>query len=120
MNDLYTWFDTSCVAVSTQRKDETEIDRYKNRFLIETDVGNVQLSFFHKKYMTFEDTESTQYFFVSAKYEHRPDLIAYNVYGSPLYYWIVLAANNMKSFWELEVNLTIKLPDLMSVLGGVS
>jgi len=117
MDELYTWFDRECKSVSTQRKGNNEIDRYKTRYLIETQEGNVQLSFFNKKCMTFEETETTQYFFVSAKYEHRPDLIAYNVYGSALYYWVVLAANNMKSFWDLEVNLTIKLPDLISVIG---
>lgn len=110
-----TWFDSGIVGVTTQKNTEAT-NRYKDKFLIEEMTNGTHLSFMRKKDIAIPERDEDQFFFVSAKYEYRPDILAYNVYGSPLYYWVILAANNMKSFWDLKVNLTIRIPDIASVL----
>lgn len=115
---LRTWFDNSVLSVSSQKYNYEEINRYKKKFLIEVnEPKNVQLSFFRKSDMTLDIQDSDSFFYIDAKYAYRPDLISYNIYGSPLYYWAILAANNMKSFWDMEPGLTIRIPDLISILG---
>lgn len=47
--------------------------------------------------------------------EYRPDLVSYQKYGTPDYWWFVLQANGMKDIWEFKAGKTIILPDQTSL-----
>lgn len=44
--------------------------------------------------------------------EYRPDLVSYDVYGVPDYWWKILEVNNMKDVWDFKAGVTIKLPSV--------
>jgi hypothetical protein len=45
--------------------------------------------------------------------EYRPDLVAFDVYGSSNYWWSILEANNMSDIYQFVSGKTIILPILM-------
>ena len=47
---------------------------------------------------------------ITPKYTKRPDLIAYDLYGSSTLMWIVLQYNNIISVDELEEGTSLTLP----------
>lgn len=58
---------------------------------------------------------------VSAAENNRPDVIAYNMYGDARMAWIILAANNLKSIFDLKTNMQIVIPSYTSLYqtGGI-
>lgn len=44
--------------------------------------------------------------------EYRPDLVAYDKYGSPNPWWYILQVNGMIDIWEFKSGTTIMLPNL--------
>lgn len=53
--------------------------------------------------------------------QYRPDIIANNAYGDPRLAWIILAANNLKSIFDLTVDMEIMIPSSLAIYntGGV-
>lgn len=51
----------------------------------------------------------------------RPDVIAYNAYGDGNLAWVILAANNMSSIFELRAGMYIVIPSTLSLYqaGGI-
>ena len=50
---------------------------------------------------------------ISAKYQNRPDLLAYDLYGNPGYWWVFCARNPnviRDSIWDFEVGKMIIVP----------
>lgn len=50
-----------------------------------------------------------RYFYVDAAYSYRSDLIAYNVFGTPLYNWWVLYSNGMYDDSQLVPGKTLRI-----------
>ena len=44
--------------------------------------------------------------------EYRPDLISFEVYGVPNFWWRILEANGMKDIFEFKAGKTIFIPNL--------
>lgn len=66
-----------------------------------------------KAHIDFQTTDDIFTAIVPAGMEHRPDLIANAVYGSPKLYWVVLVANNIYDPEEaLDIGDKIRLPRL--------
>ena len=49
--------------------------------------------------------------------ENRPDLVALKYYGDARLYWVVLAANDLKSAKDFIDGLVIRVPSIYSVYG---
>lgn len=47
--------------------------------------------------------------------EHRPDLLAHNIYGDTQYWWVILWYNSLTSVNDIKAGMTIKYP----ALGGL-
>lgn len=50
---------------------------------------------------------------VEPKYEHRPDLLAYDLYGSPAYWWVFMRRNLdviRDPIWDMKAGITITVP----------
>lgn len=49
---------------------------------------------------------------VPEKYKHRPDLISYEVYGTPKLWWIITDVNDIRHpLKDLETQKALKIPD---------
>lgn len=42
--------------------------------------------------------------------EYRPDLVAYEFYGSPDFWWVILESNKISDIWDFKAGKTIFLP----------
>jgi len=74
-----------------------------------SDVYNTRVGWWERNVLA-EDTTDL-FFDVSNRTEGRPDLIAYEVYGSTTYMWVVLQFNNIIDInEELISGAVIKLP----------
>ena len=74
-----------------------------------TDVYSTRLGWWerHVYQPSREDVEYT----IEQKYHIRPDLLAYDVYGSPVYMWLVLQYNNILDInTEFIVGAKVLLP----------
>lgn len=66
---------------------------------------------------------SDYYLTVSGKYEERPDLLSYDLYGTVNYWWIFSVMNQdilIDPIYDLKTNLIIRIPTssrLSSLLG---
>jgi N-acetylglutamate synthase/N-acetylornithine aminotransferase len=56
---------------------------------------------------------------VTADERGAPDLISLNVYGATDYWWIILAYNGIGSYRLITEGITLKIPDLGSVIAAV-
>lgn len=87
---------------------------------------NTNQTSWYLDYWSYRDipTDSTDYYItVSGKYEERPDLLAYDLYGSVNYWWIFSIMNKdilIDPIYDLKTNLMIRIPTstrLSSLLG---
>jgi len=57
------------------------------------------------------------YWKIEAKYQYRADLIANLHYGDPRLWWIITIANDISHpFKELEIEKTLKIPNVNQVM----
>lgn len=49
---------------------------------------------------------------ISKGLEYRPDLVSYDVYGVPDFWWKILEANGMHDIWDFKVGITIFIPSV--------
>jgi hypothetical protein len=67
------------------------------------------------------DTDFT--YIIDTKYKHRPDLLAYDLYGTPKLWWVFVQRNMSiikDPIYDFEPGLEIKIPqknNLMNYLG---
>jgi hypothetical protein len=50
---------------------------------------------------------------VESKYQNRPDLLAYDLYGSPAYWWIFMVRNMdliRDPIWDMRAGMKIMVP----------
>ena len=74
-----------------------------------TDVYNTRTGWWERNPMSPDPSDL--FYDVSNETAHRPDLIAYNVYGSTTYMWVVLQFNNIIDInEELPTGTVLKLP----------
>ena len=53
------------------------------------------------------------FFEVTAEFEHRPDLIAHEIYGNEQLYWVIAFDNKMKDpFAQTTIGKILRIPDL--------
>lgn len=69
-----------------------------------------------KRDITFDDSNSSVYI-VSPIEEFRPDLIANRIYGSEHYSWVILAANNLSTFFDVKAGQKLIIPSIVSLQG---
>lgn len=60
-------------------------------------------------------TRNLSYFTVTGKYNHRFDLISYEVYQIPDLYWVIALYNNIIDPFEDIVGRTFEIPHLRDV-----
>lgn len=115
MNTLemfYVWYNTNVLSVTTPTPSLNDTSRYRSIPVLHTTDGS-HLKFMRKGFYKFSKSEVTYY--VSKATEFRPDIISVEMYNDPRYAWAILAANGMKSFFELKADTYIMIPNLSEV-----
>ena len=82
--------------------------------------GSTVLRYSEQGYLTFEtykrndnivpESPDDQFTLLSAKYEYRPDLLSYDVYGFPDYWWKIMQVNNIWDVFEFTAGKNIRIP----------
>lgn len=93
--------------MATRRSDQQPLCRYVVGGT--TEYTNGKLKWWERKILPTADTDVE--FTVTTRYAGRPDLLAYDAYGSVQVMWAILQYNNIiDPFSEFVVGATIKLP----------
>lgn len=114
-----TWFAPEVMSLTEKLEDTTKTsDRYKGKMILSDDKG-VHLQFIQQRWLPKYDTKD-MLIYVDAKYQYRPDIISVDYYNTPLYAWAILAANDLRSIWEIEAGMYLKIPDIAVVVRGLN
>ena len=123
MNNTYygldtTWYSPLVSSIGTFKNDDSKTsDRYKERILI-ADLRGQHIQFIQKRWFPTTQTNDTLVY-IDSKYQYRPDIISVDYYNTPLYAWAILAANGLRSIWQLTAGTYVKIPNIAAVTGGL-
>lgn len=114
------WFSSSLSDIYSDKSNNT-VSRYRNKIRLTSFSGVTFLEFIKKSQLYLPVSPDDQYYFVDASKQYRPDLISNEVYGSPVYYWVILSCNDLISPLQVRTNLTLRIPPLGEILnhGGL-
>lgn len=80
------------------------------------DVNGNRLGWWERKVFSKSPTDVT--YTITAKYAHRPDLLAFDLYGRSTLQWIIMQYNNVSDLYEdFKVGDTIVLPTRSRLYG---
>jgi hypothetical protein len=101
-----------------ENTDRNTLSRYNAiDLLIDVNGNAIQSAWLREAY---EQRDDDIFFDVGPEHEHRPDLIAQEVYGSSWLYWIVAFAGGMTdAFAETYIGLKLRLPSHEHVFGTI-
>ena len=94
--------------------------RYRNlRRIQDTITGKVYHESWNQKII--ELSKADEYFTVSKAEENRLDIIAYNYYSTPKYWWVIALANYIIDPFDIPAYSTIRIPPITALYdkGGV-
>lgn len=85
--------------------------RYINSQLIHyTENKNLTFETYKAKNKSFYRKSTGQYMEITPNVEFRPDLLSYELFGTPDLWWRIMEENNMKDILEFKVGRNIKVP----------
>lgn len=86
--------------------------RYKNSTVVYYNTPYKKVLTFntYKKQVSNIPTEDDTFTVVSPGMEYRPDLLSYQFYGTPDFWWKILEANNIKDIFDFKTGINIRLP----------
>lgn len=58
------------------------------------------------------ETDSDFYVEVDSTNEYRPDMLSFQVYGTPDYGWAIMEVNTLRSFRDLKLRRRLRIPPL--------
>ena len=111
------WYSSLVTNVANRRTNST-LDRYANKNRITMYDGTTFIEFIRKSMLYTEVKSSDQYYFVDAGKRLRPDLISYELFGTPIFYWVILSDNNLVSSLQAQTNLTLRIPTLSNIVNN--
>lgn len=52
---------------------------------------------------------------ITPGWEYRPDLVSFDIFGTPDFWWRIMEANGMKDILEFKSGVTLRLPTNLGV-----
>lgn len=91
----------------------TENSRYRGSTItsVETSEG-LQNYTILKLPIQVPETEEDFFIEIDSSNEFRPDMLSFQVYGTPDYGWAIMELNNLRSFKELTLRNRLRIPPL--------
>lgn len=115
----YTWYGPTVVALNKIPVDTySQSNRYQGKTLISNERGQ-RIQFIQKRWFP-RATDYDTLVYIDIKYQYRPDIISVDYFNTPLYAWAIMAANGIRSIWQLEAGQFIKIPTLAQVMKGLN
>lgn len=98
----------------------TEESRYRGSTItsVETDEG-LQNYTILKLPIEVPEGESDFYIEIDSTNEFRPDMLSFQVYGTPDYGWAIMEVNNLRSFKDLTLRRRLRIPPLDNIQAAV-
>ena len=89
----------------------------RTKFYKKTTVDNVQeLDFLHNSISNLVGRRRSGHYRLSVLDRKRPDITSYRNYGTPNYWWIVLAFNGVQDpFFETRVGRMFAIPNVLDI-----
>lgn len=112
-----TWYSSLVKEVETNQSNST-LSRYRNKRIITLFDNTTFIEFIRKDMLYTAVSAEDQYYFVPAGKKTRPDLLSYDLYGTPIFYWMILSDNNLVSPLQMKTNLTLRVPSLASIVNN--
>ena len=108
--------------MATSIRDATEIDkenlidsvsRYqKSRVIYYGDAPKTTFEIYKRNK---NGTSSNRVTLINPGWEYRPDLVSFDLFGVPDYWWLLMEENGMKDILEFKSGVTIKIPNNLGV-----
>jgi len=89
------------VSVTSRYIDSPVIYYSENKFL----------TFPIYKKQIYEFSDKDKFYSVTPGTQYRPDLISYEFYGTPDFWWKIMQVNDIKDVFEIRTGMTLRLPD---------
>ena len=91
----------------------SETSRYRGSTMtsVETDSG-LQNYTILKLPVDVPETESDFFIEIDSTNEFRPDMLSFQVYGTPDFGWALMEINNLRSFKDLTLRNRLRIPPL--------
>ncbi len=97
-------------AIPTTQRLVKGISRYRSQESIYYGENRI-LTFDIYKRKNYVSNGQEKIMLVTKGVEYRPDLVSYDIYGTPDLWWKILEANNIKDIYDFKAGKTIILPD---------
>jgi len=65
------------------------------------------------------ETEFDFYVSIDSSNEFRPDMLSYQVYGTPDYGWALMEINTLRSFKDLKLQARLRIPPLDRIQAAI-
>lgn len=114
-----TWYASSVSSITKVPTDAySPSNRYQGKILLSNARGQ-KMQFIQKRWFPVT-TDYDTLVYIDTRYQYRPDIISVDYFNSPLYAWAIMAANGIRSIWQLEAGQFIKIPTLAQVMKGLN
>jgi hypothetical protein len=71
------------------------------------------LTFKIYKRIPIPTSEADQFMVLTSKYEYRPDLLSFDVYGTVDFWWQIMQANNIYDIFDFKIGINIRIPNVI-------
>lgn len=58
----------------------------------------------------YSSSQKDKFLVITKRYEFRPDLVSYDAYGTPDFWWKIMEANGIIDIYHFRAGLNIRLP----------
>mgnify|MGYP007053926805 CR=1 FL=1 len=89
---------------SRYNNDKTKVIRY---------AENGYLTFSTYKGWNKSTSSQDRFTVIGAGYEYRPDLVSFDEYGLPDFWWKIMEINGIKDIYDFKAGLNIRLPSMI-------
>ncbi len=97
----------------------SEQSRYKSGIVTKNRSGESFLVL--RRPLTLDRSDGDTFITVTQEFQNRPDLIAFNAYGTSELWWVIYEYNNIRDpFFDLKIGTTLLIPQLERVLQAIS
>jgi hypothetical protein len=98
----------------------TENSRYRNSTItsVSTDEG-LQNYTILKLPIVVPETDGDYYIEIDSSNEFRPDMLSFQVYGTPDFGWAIMEVNTLRSFKDLYMRNRLRIPPLEVIQAAV-
>lgn len=112
-----TWYSGLVVNIAADRSNST-LSRYKNKRVLTLFDNTTFIEFIRHSMLVTDKAANDQYYFIDAGKRLRPDLLSYELYGTPIFYWVILSDNGFVSPLQMKTNLTLRVPNLSNIVNN--